>query len=303
MLRTRLWMGATLIALLAAGLWLDEQLGPRYPDWLPPFPCWMVISVLAVVGCCRELRQLLRLRGIRLNRAISYGSVIGVALANWVPWLVNSNGPTDHLAWPFVAVCVANMIVLIREAIIYRQPGESVTTAGGGMLLIFYLGVLATFAIELRWLRPGVLPIVALIAAAKCGDTGAYFGGRALGRHKLCPHLSPNKTIEGAVAGAIASVLGTLAVVAIGEKVTGTPPLGYWVAAVFGLGVGILAQVGDLIESLIKRDCQQKDASDLVPGFGGILDVLDSPLFSAPLAFLIWMWLGPGWGGFRTPGN
>ena len=301
MLKTRLWMGATLIVLFAVGLWLDEQWGPAPPNWLPPFPCWLIISVLAVIGCCREMRQLLRRRGIRLSRAISYGSVIGVALANWIPWLVGSNGPTDHLAWPFAAVCVANMVVLIREAVVYREPGESVTTAGAGMLLVFYLGVLATFAIELRWLGPGVLPIVALIAAAKCGDTGAYFGGRALGRIKLCPSLSPNKTVEGAVAGAIASVLGTWTVVAIGKMITGVQALSWQATVLFGLSVGVLAQVGDLIESLIKRDCQQKDASDLMPGFGGVLDVLDSPLFSAPLAFLLWIWLGPGWGaGLRS---
>src|SRR5262249_25636707 len=121
-----------------------------------------------------------------------------------------------------------------------------------------------------------------------------YFGGRSFGRHKLCPWLSPNKTVEGAIAGLIASILGTLAVVAIGAKLLDTPPAMAWTtSAMFGLSVGALAMVGDLVESLIKRDCQQKDASDLVPGFGGVLDVMDSPLFSAPLAFLLWVWLGP----------
>lgn len=162
------------------------------------------------------------------------------------------------------------------------------------MLLAFYLGALPAFLIELRWANQGLVALAAHIAAAKCGDTGAYFGGRAFGRHKLCPWLSPNKTVEGAVAGLIASVVGTLAVVAIGAKLSNGPPAMSWLAAgVFGLTVGALAMLGDLVESLVKRDCQQKDASDLVPGFGGVLDVMDSLLFSAPLAFLLWVWLGP----------
>ena len=94
MLRTRLWMGAILIATLAVGLWLDERLAAHSPAWLPPYPCWLIFAVLVVVGCCRELRQLLRCRGIRTSRVVSYGSVIAVVLANWAPWLVVSRGAT-----------------------------------------------------------------------------------------------------------------------------------------------------------------------------------------------------------------
>ncbi len=297
MLTTRLWMGALLVTLLALGLWIDERFVADFPPWVPPFPCWLVVSIVVMVGCCRELRQLMRRREIRPSRVVSYGSVIGVVLANWIPWLHGSNAASDHLAWAFAAMCLANMIVFVREAIIFREPGLAVMTAGGGMLLVFYLGGLASFLIELRWLANGLLALAALLAAAKCGDIGAYFGGRAFGRHKLWPALSPGKTIEGALFGLAASVVGTLSVIAVGAKLTGSPwALSAWAAVLFGVTVGGMAQMGDLIESMIKRDCQQKDASDLVPGFGGVLDVLDSPLFSAPLAFLFWIWLGPGWG-------
>jgi phosphatidate cytidylyltransferase len=302
MLKTRLWMGTTLVVLLSGGLWIDEWLrgesvAPHVPKWLPPYPCWLAFALIVVIGCCRELRQLMRHRGIRAGRWTSYGTVIGVTLANWVPWFTASNQAQDHLAWAFAAVCVANMLIVTREAIMFREPGSAVVTAGGGMLLVFYLGVLATFLIELRWLEHGLVALAAHVAAAKCGDIGAYFGGRALGRNKLWPILSPKKTTEGSVCGLAASVVGTLAVVWGIAMLTGTDPvLTKWVCVLFGLTVGGLAQFGDLIESLIKRDCQQKDASDLVPGFGGVLDVLDSPLFSAPLAFLWWIWLGPGWG-------
>lgn len=295
MLKTRLWMGALLIVAFVAGLGLDELLGSR-PS-LPPYPCWFIISIVAMVGCCRELRQLLRRRGIRTSRLVSYGSVTLVVCANWIPWLNDELGVGDRLAWPLAAACAANMIVLLREANVYREPGQAVLTAGGGLLIVFYLGVLGTFAIQLRWLQHGLLALAAHIAACKFGDTGAYFGGRAFGRHKLCPRLSPNKTIEGAVAGLAASLAGTCAIVLLWQLVTQQiPPLSWGEVALFALAVGVLAQAGDLIESMIKRDCQQKDASDIVPGFGGVLDVLDSPLFSAPLAFALWVSLGPGWG-------
>jgi phosphatidate cytidylyltransferase len=287
-------MGALLIAALAAGLWIDEHFGPSLPAGIPRYPCWLVISLIVLVGCCRELRQLMRRRDIRTSRWVTYGGVIAIALANWVPWLRSSRPPLDdHLAWALGALCVVNMVVLIREGWIFRESGSAVITAGATMLLTFYLGGLAAFLIELRWANQGLLALAAHVAAAKCGDMGAYFGGRALGRHKLCPWLSPNKTVEGAVAGLIAAVLGAVAVVAIGAKLSnGLPAMPSLLAGLFGLTVGAVAMVGDLVESLIKRDCQQKDASDLVPGFGGVLDVMDSPLFSAPLAYLLWIWFG-----------
>src|SRR5262245_60077316 len=295
MLKTRLWMGALLIAGLAGGLWIDEHLGDRLPRGVPPFPCWLLIAVFVVVGCCRELRQLMRRPGIRTHRCLTYGIVIAITASNWIPFLrVSSPQQMEHLVWALSTVCAANMLFLIREAVIFREPGSAVITAAGGILITFYLGSLAAFLIELRWASHGLLALACHIAAAKCGDTGAYFGGRIFGRHKLCPFLSPNKTIEGAAMGLASSVGGTLAVVAIGAKLSnGTSALSWLGAGLFGLTVGAAAMVGDLIESLIKRDCQQKDASDLVPGFGGMLDVMDSPLFSAPVAFGLWVWIGP----------
>jgi phosphatidate cytidylyltransferase len=139
----------------------------------------------------------------------------------------------------------------------------------------------------------GLIPLAALVATAKGSDVGAYTMGRLAGRNKLWPRLSPNKTIEGAIGGLVFGVLFSLIVTVVAKYVLHAPCLD-WVASVgFGLAVVPAAQLGDLMESMIKRDCAVKDASTAVPGFGGVLDVLDSLLFAAPVAYGYWVWFGP----------
>jgi phosphatidate cytidylyltransferase len=124
-----------------------------------------------------------------------------------------------------------------------------------------------------------------ILIIVKSTDIGAYFGGRALGRHKLIPWLSPGKTWEGLICGVLVSG-------AIGAAMgTGMPnhdmAMAPWKGFIFGVAIGAIGQVGDLLESLMKRDAQVKDSGRLIPGFGGILDVIDSPLFAAPFAYLL----------------
>jgi CDP-diglyceride synthetase len=123
------------------------------------------------------------------------------------------------------------------------------------------------------------------IFVPKMCDTGAYFTGRLLGRHKMTPVLSPKKTWEGAAGGLLLAV-----VAAVGASYYGNQPQYFAAKAVaFALTVGPAGMFGDLAESLMKREGQKKDASQSVPGFGGVLDVIDSVLFAAPLSFL-WHW-------------
>src|SRR5206468_3508534 len=105
-----------------------------------------------------------------------------------------------------------------------------------------------------------------------------YTTGRIAGRHKLWPRLSPNKTIEGAVGGLAFGVGASLVVTAVAKFLLDAPCLSWAASAGFGLVIAPAAQLGDLMESMIKRDCARKDASSAVPGFGGVLDVLDSLL-------------------------
>ncbi|MGH7541798.1 MAG: phosphatidate cytidylyltransferase, partial [Gemmatimonadota bacterium] len=121
------------------------------------------------------------------------------------------------------------------------------------------------------------------------GDTAAYFGGRTFGRHQLAPRVSPNNTVEGAVA---ALVVAPVAAALYGGYVL---PSGWDFAFVHGAGIGLavaaLAIVGDLVESALKRECGVKDASSLLPGHGGLLDRLDSVLWALPTAYVVVAWL------------
>jgi phosphatidate cytidylyltransferase len=157
-----------------------------------------------------------------------------------------------------------------------------------------YLGVLLSFVVQLRLLGPGgsqgIVALASLLIVTKLSDIGAYTVGRLVGRHKLAPLLSPGKTIEGTIGGLLFAQLGAWFCGAFLVPELAGPSggnRGGW--AIFGLAVGFFAIAGDLAESLLKRDAQRKDSSTWMPGFGGILDILDSILVAAPAAYLCWL--------------
>jgi phosphatidate cytidylyltransferase len=159
--------------------------------------------------------------------------------------------------------------------------------------LVAYLGLLPTFLAQLRWLAPlekGVAAIAMTVFVAKSCDIGAYFTGRTLGRHKMTPVLSPKKTWEGAIGGLVTSALAAVLLDRFGPAPLLQENLAIELG--YGLSVGVAGMLGDLAESLIKRDCEQKDASQVVPGFGGVLDVVDAILFAAPVSYLWFQTLG-----------
>jgi phosphatidate cytidylyltransferase len=138
--------------------------------------------------------------------------------------------------------------------------------------------------------RFGIAAIASLAIVVKMCDIGAYTFGRLLGRRKMTPVLSPGKTWEGAVGGLAFACLGSwLALNWLAPALSaGLAPRSAWCWLGYGLFVGIAGILGDLAEPLIKRDVGRKDSSAWMPGFGGVLDLLDSVLFAAPVAFLCW---------------
>ena len=284
-MRTRIGMGFVMVALAVGMLVLDRSLAPWYPFLL------LFVLVLALAAC-HELLLLLE-PGTRPAAWFCLPAVIAVLLANWPAHLLPRDLEIVHDSWlwvlgTFVAIVLAAFLV---EMATFREPGGSVLRMALALWAVAYLGLLPSFLVQLRW-WPGETPLdrgVAALALAifvpKFCDIGAYFTGRLIGRHPMTPVLSPKKTLEG-LAGGLA--LASLVAVAINRW---QPVLPSDLAAVgFGLTVGFAGVLGDLAESLIKRDCRQKDASRVVPGFGGVLDVLDSIVFAAPVAYCWLRW-------------
>jgi phosphatidate cytidylyltransferase len=162
---------------------------------------------------------------------------------------------------------------------------------GVTLFIICYLGILGFCAIGIRflWAGPaGAAAIVYFVLTVKFGDIGAFFVGSALGRHKLVPWLSPGKTWEGAGGAILGSILmaelGLLLWRQLGHWL-GPLPLTAAQALSFGVLMAVFGHAGDLVESAVKRDVGAKDSAHVVPAFGGLLDILDSPLFAAPVAW------------------
>ena len=169
-----------------------------------------------------------------------------------------------------------------------KETQLAIVRMAGTVLTTLYLGGLAWFLMAIRvkhsqHFAGSTMVILMILLVVKSTDIGAYFGGRAIGRRKMIPWLSPGKTWEGLACGLITSALVSLGISRFVPHLHG---LTWWNALLFGAVIGFLGQVGDLLESLMKRDAEVKDSGRLIPGFGGVLDVIDSPLFAAPFAYL-----------------
>lgn len=292
MLRTRLWMGALLIGLVVAALAVDPA--PFYPLWL------VLVLLLSLLGGY-ELWQLLASAHGRSSLPalwICQASVALLILANWPAHLgplSPSGKASEPCAWILGAFTATVLVGFLVEMATFREPGTSIVRMAFLIWLVSYLGLLPSFLAQLRWLdqtRPETAPGTARLALGlaifvpKCCDIGAYFTGRLLGRHRMSPVLSPKKTWEGAAGGTLTAVAAAVAIHWAGPVLSSTAS-----AIGFGIVVGAAGMLGDLAESLIKRDCRQKDASHVVPGFGGVLDVVDAILFSAPVSYW-WIQVG-----------
>jgi phosphatidate cytidylyltransferase len=301
MLATRLTTGLSMVALFVAVLGLDEWFWPWYP-------LWFITSLFVLGNAALETVELLNETSAQPSGNTVFGGVMAIVVANWAPHIATHLMPVPHfglegsydpsasinaLAWPLWTFVALVMFAFIAQSAQFEKPGRTMATIAGTVLVVAYIGILGSFIIQFRWLPHGAVPLAALIATAKGADTGAYTLGRLAGRHKLWPRLSPNKTIEGALGGLVFGVLAALIVFAIARYALHIPTLDWPSAIGFGVLVGSAAQLGDLMESMIKRDCERKDSSEAVPGFGGVLDVMDSLLFAGPMAYGYCLAFGP----------
>lgn len=189
-----------------------------------------------------------------------------------------------------IILFISLAVILIKYA--FKKDGSSVIINGSVTLLgILYVSFLFTFIIKLRFITNsdrGMGWVMSLFIITKISDISAFFIGSKWGRHKLIPRISAKKSIE----GAIASVAGAL-LVSLLLKLSFLQELSWVMVSVLGILLGGIGQVGDLVESLMKRDAQIKDSGKFVPGLGGVLDFMDSLLFTAPVMYIFFLCIKP----------
>jgi len=159
-------------------------------------------------------------------------------------------------------------------------------TIGG----ILYIGWLLSHLVALRGLDDGRNWVFLALLATFASDTAAFFVGRAIGKHHLAPRISPGKTWEGAIAGVLAAIIISLLFTL---PTSLQLPLNYWQAVLLGLLVSVFGQLGDLVESLLKRNTGVKESGKLIPGHGGILDRTDSVVFAGIVVYYYVLWAIP----------
>ncbi|HEX8717814.1 MAG TPA: phosphatidate cytidylyltransferase [Gemmatimonadaceae bacterium] len=231
----------------------------------------------------------------RLARAAGQPSLEseGIVLAVLLPLAVHAYRTGDFN--PPVLTFGAIIILLLMILGLWRMGVEGLPISGIAITVfgVLYTSGMLTFAYALRYhnyavgARAGALLLLYPLLLTWTSDTAAYFAGRALGRHKLIPAVSPGKTVEGAVGALVLTALVSWFyahdVLAPGAELALTTAN----AVLFGVVISVAVQFGDLVESLFKRAAGVKDSSNIIPGHGGVLDRLDGLFFALPVAYLV----------------
>jgi len=268
MLRDRVRSAAVLIPPLLVALWLGEP-------WIA-----LVVAIAVVLGCVEAFR-LLTAAGHPSFPALGTVVAVVVALGDSVNQLPGGSG---------ILLAALGIVLIGVAATIRTDPRDGLASFATTTFAALYVGLLGFVArlssspapvdagAPLGFLGPDRAWVLLLVLVVWAFDTAAYGVGRQVGRHRFMAHISPAKTVEGVIGGAVAaSAVGAGLVALLG----GSPVLG----AGFGLVVGAAAQAGDLAESMLKRAAGAKESGMLIPGHGGMLDRIDSFLFAAPTAF------------------
>jgi len=221
------------------------------------------IWVVIMIGV-REIAHAYRKGGIELPDYVLMIAATVLLVATW-------SGNTEGLA-----VSTGLTIPILMFTLLLISQKDFIKRSTSAVFITFYLAVLGGFILLLANHPDGALRILALVVLIACNDTFAYFAGVLFGKHKLAPNISPKKSWEGLIGGAVASIIGGALIFYYLFETN------WLVGAAIGIMTVITATCGDLIESAIKRDLAIKDMSNLLPGHGGIMDRLDSALFTAP---------------------
>jgi phosphatidate cytidylyltransferase len=233
----------------------------------PPMVLHLMVLLATFLGL-REYYNLVLPQSEWIERMVGIG--LGLILS-----LIISFGNMRDIS-PFLAILLLILAVLVMA--VSQDLPSAVSKVGGALFGILFIGFLLAYVSLIRNMPNGRVWVLFLIITVWAGDIFALLVGSFFGKHKLYPKISPNKTFEG-LAGAI---VGSI-IVALAFSWLFIPNLKTGSCALLAIGVAILGQLGDFTESMVKRSAQVKDSGTLIPGHGGMLDRLDSFLFSAPL--------------------
>lgn len=241
-------------------------------------------------GCAWEFYRIASASGIEPLDAL------GIPLAGAVPLAVYA--AVIGLYQPTLAIPAVLLLLILATVIWARGPHRRPLDAASTTVLgILYTGGLLSFGFALREYpyavgnRAGTALVAFPLVLTWASDIGAFFVGRTIGGRKLIPAVSPGKTVSGALGGLVVTTLVSWVYVRFALRPLASLTMTVQATLLFGLVISAAAQVGDLTESLLKREGNVKDSSRLIPGHGGLLDRLDSLLFVLPVAYLLFGWL------------
>lgn len=228
--------------------------------------CGLAVTLL-IIGGLYEFFTMVERKGTDIYKyfGICIGAIIPLSILRQF---------TLTKGWELLFIVMALLVLILMQ---FRRRDNNGVIIGISATIfgILYISWFLSFLIKIRLLENGAGLLATALIITKLGDVGAYLIGSRFGKLPLIPRISPNKSVEGAIGGLVFSILGAWA-----SKVF-IPDISYLHLTLIGLCMGVLGQLGDLSESLIKRDCQVKDSGNIVAGMGGVLDLIDSLLFTA----------------------
>jgi phosphatidate cytidylyltransferase len=257
--------------------------------WLPPTGLYVFLNVV-VARAIWEFYVICEAKGLQSYKV--WGVIGAVALVSG-SWFVfgtqsyQSHGDFGSVAYDF-EICILLVFALgvfIRQFPQKLNP-EGIETMAVTLFGLIYVAWLCNFITRINFATEnGRYWVMYLVVVTKFTDIGAYLTGSTIGRHKMIPRISPKKTWEGTAGGMVFALAGSLGCFFWLPKIAADGMV-MWQAVVLGLLLGAAAVIGDLAESLIKREAGVKDSSHILPGHGGALDLVDSLLFTAPLLYV-----------------
>ena len=282
MLKHRILFGLLMTAFFA-GLaifdgWLDGSVTASATDDRPVQATLLAVLIAAALSLgVVELGRLAAGEGLVILNPVCIAAVVLLATAWYWPQFI----PIPQGVYLLLVMAFALAGMFLQQYARFGTAGV-LSNCGISSFCLLYLGLLGAFVLGIR-IDVGLWPVLMFVFAVKCSDIGAYTFGKTFGKHKLAPRVSPGKTWEGMVGAIVAASLVSVAFAVVFGIMT------VWAALAFGACMAVAGQLSDLAESMLKRSAQQKDSSNRVPGFGGILDVIDSPLLAAPVAYIFFI--------------